>query len=252
MPRLSKEHLLSRPVAEAFGLNRSATFGRAGNNDSSVTISSLDTLAVKLVCNECNNGWTNTVENRMASVAEWCSYHSSSLSAPQLDSLRRWALKTYFVLTAIEGGIRNFADGGSDFGVVPDFTRARQLYQGDVQAFEGVAIGLARCPEEARFGYSFGNPTVVPEGPRYANRRSAGSAVITVGHLQIWVAVPLSMFCTARVQLPRRVRPVRVGLRFGALRAMPLVPQLDGVIVNNGEHDIVEIMDRLQAWAKAQ
>jgi hypothetical protein len=194
----------------------------------------------------------NSTEHRMASVADWCTSRSSPLSAVHLDCICIWALKTYFVLSAIEGGIRNFGAGGSDFGVIPDFTRARQLYEGDAQAFEGVAVGLARCSEEGRFGYVFGNPTVVPEGPRYANRRSAGSAVITVGHLQIWIVVPFSMFRTAQVQLPRRVRRVTVGLRFGALRAMPLVPQLDDIIVDNGEHDIVEIMNRLQAWAEAQ
>src|SRR5215211_5988786 len=179
VPRLSKEHLLSRPVAEAFGLNRSDTFGRAGNDDSSVTISSLDTLAVKLVCERCNNGWMNTIEHRMASVAEWCGPRPLPLSRAHLDSLCAWALKTYFVLSAIEGGIRNFGHDGSDFDVLPDFTRARQLHKADAQAFEGVAVGLARCSEEGRFGYVFGNPTVVPEGPRYANRRSAGSAIIT-------------------------------------------------------------------------
>jgi hypothetical protein len=252
VPRLSKEHLVSRPVADAFGLNRSDTFGRAGNNDSSVTISPLDTLAVKLVCDRCNNGWMNTIEHRMASVAEWCGSRSLRLSPAHLDSLCVWALKTYFVLSAIEGGIRKFGDDGSDFGVIPDVTRARQLYEANAQAFEGVTVALAQFSEEGRFGYIFGNPTVVPQGPSYANRRSAGSAVVTVGRLQIWIVVPLSIFRTAQVKLPRRVRRVTVGLQFGALRTMPLVPRLDDIVVDNGEHDIVDIIDRLQAWAETQ
>ncbi len=187
VPRLSKEHLVSRPVAEAFGLDRSATFGRTGSNDSSVTISPLDTLAVKLVCDRCNNGWMNTIEHRMASVAEWSGSRSLPLSPAHLDSLCAWALKTY-----------------------------------------------------------------VPQGPRYANLRSAGSAVITVGRLQIWIVVPLSLFRSAQVKLPRRVRRATVGLQFGALWAMPLVPRLDEIVVNNGEHDSVEIIKRLQAWAETQ
>src|SRR6266508_5341859 len=252
VPRLSKEHLVSRPVAEAFGLDRSATFGRTGSNDSSVTISPLDTLAVKLVCDRCNNGWMNTIEHRMASVAEWSGSRSLPLSPAHLDSLCAWALKTYFVLSAIEGGIRNFGDDGSDFGVIPDVTRARQLYHADAQAFEGVTVALARFSEEGRFGYIFGNPTVVPQGPRYANLRSAGSAVITVGRLLIWILVPLSLFRSAQVKLPRRVRRATVGLQFGALWAMPLVPRLGEIVVNNGEHDIVEIIKRLQAWAETQ
>jgi hypothetical protein len=224
---------------------------RAMNSESRVTISPLDTLAVKLVCDQCNNGWMNTIEHRMASVAEWCGSRSLPLSPTHLDSLGMWALKTYFVLSAIEGGIRSFGGDQSDLGVIPDVTRARQLYQADAQAFEGVTVALARFSEEGRFGYIFGNPTVVPQGPRYANRRSAGSAVITLGRLQIWIVVPLSLFSTARVTLPGRVRRARVGLRFGALRTMPLIPSLDDIVVDNGEHDIVNIFERLQAWAEA-
>jgi len=33
---------------------------------------------------------------------------------------------------------------------------------------------------------------------------------------------------------------------------MPLLPQLDDIVVDNGEHDISDILDRLQAWANAQ
>jgi hypothetical protein len=33
---------------------------------------------------------------------------------------------------------------------------------------------------------------------------------------------------------------------------MPIIPQLDDIVVDNGEHDIMELIDRLQAWAKAQ
>jgi hypothetical protein len=245
VPRLTKEHLVSRPVAGAFGLDRSATFGRAGNSDSSVLILPLDALAVKLVCERCNSGWMNATEEGMASVAEWSSSRFSPLSPAHLNSLRTWVLKTYFVLGAIEGGLRNFGNGGSDFGIVPDFTRARELYDGDAQAFEGVAIGLARVREEDRFAYVFGNPTVVPQGPRYANCRSVGSVVITVGRLQLWIAVPL--FSSARVHLPRRVHDATVGLRFASLRSMPLVPRLEDMVVDNGEHDIVDIFERLQA-----
>src|SRR6266536_2607727 len=216
--RLSKEHLVSRPVARAFGLDRSAAFGRAGNSDSSVSISSLDTLAVKLACDRCNNGWMNEVEHRMASVADWSGSRVLPLSPADFDGIRAWALKTYFVLSAIEGSIRSFGKGTSEFGVIPDFTRARQLYKANAEAFDGIAFGLARVAEEGRFAYNFGNPTVIPQGPRYASCRSAGTAVIAVGHLQLWIVVPF--FPTAQVRLPRRVRLATVGLRAGMLRNM--------------------------------
>ena len=56
----------------------------------------------------------------------------------------------------------------------------------------------------------------------------------------------------AAVEVPGRVRRARVDLRFGALRTMPLIPSLDDIVVDNGEHDIVDIFERLQAWAEAQ
>jgi hypothetical protein len=92
----------------------------------------------------------------------------------------------------------------------------------------------------------------VPQGPRYANLRSAGSAIIALGHLQIWIVVPLSLFRHAKTRLPSKVRRASVGLRFEELRSMPLVPRLENIVVDNGEHDIIEIFDRLQRWAETQ
>lgn len=45
---------------------------------------------------------------------------------------------------------------------------------------------------------------------------------------------------------------IRSGLKYSSLRRMPLVPRLEDVVVDNGEHDIVELMDSLSAWARAQ
>jgi hypothetical protein len=49
-----------------------------------------------------------------------------------------------------------------------------------------------------------------------------------------------------------RVRILEPGLKYGALRGMPVVPRLEDVVVNNGEHDIVELVNRLNAWTRAR
>lgn len=80
-----------------------------------------------------------------------------------------------------------------------------------------------------------GNPTVVPRGPRYASRKSAGLAIVTLGALQIWVVDP-TIFHTAQISFPMRVSILEPGLKYGALRGMPVVPRLEDVVVDNGEH----------------
>ncbi|MGH2577713.1 MAG: formate/nitrite transporter family protein [Actinomycetota bacterium] len=122
---------------------------------------------------------------------------------------------------------------------------------GLILVFDGMAFGVARPHEPSRFAYAFGNPTVVPQGPRYASRKSAGLAIVTLGGLQAWVVDP-TIFHAARISFPKRVVILEPGLKCSALRGMPLVPRLEDVVVNNGEHDIVDLFDRLNAWASAR
>lgn len=249
VPRLSKEHLLSKPVAVAFGLDRSAAFGQVGNTDDSVVLAQLDDVAVKFACQRCNNTWMNALELEMVVLAAWAGSRDQSLTPAQVQSLRAWSLKTYLVLSAMVGETRRFAEAPEAPGVIPNFTRARQLCEKDARAFDGMAFGLARPYDPGRVAYAFGNPTVVPQGPRYASRKSAGLAIVTLSALQVWVVDP-TIFRAARISFPKRVVILEPGPKYGSLRGMPVVPRLEDVVVDNGEHDIVELVDRLNAWAK--
>ena len=246
VPKLSKEHLLSKPVAAAFGLDRSGTFGQWGGGDDSLVFARLDDVAVRFVCERCNNTWMNSLEHELASLSAWTASPTQPLAPAQVEVLRSWSLKTYLILCAMVGVTRRFTDEPQAPGVIPNFTRARQLYERDPRTFEGMAFGLARPHQTGRFAYAFGNPTVVPEGPRYAGRKSAGLAIVTLGILQVWVVDP-TIFHAAQVNFPKRVTIIRSGLKYSSLRRMPLVPRLEDVVVDNGEHDIVELMDSLSA-----
>ncbi len=89
----------------------------------------------------------------------------------------------------------------------------------------------------------FGNPTVRPVGPRYANCRSVGSAIITLGRLQLWIVDPLLV--GAEVALPDEVCSAAPGIEFANLAKMPLVPSITRIVVVNPEHDISELIGRL-------
>jgi hypothetical protein len=251
VPKLSKEHLLSKPVAEAFRVDRSAAFGHIGDSKNHIMLTRLSDASVRFVCEPCNNTWMNSLEHGMARLSDWVESPDQPLSSGQVQAVRSWALKTYLVLSEMVGGTRHFANNPETPGVLPNPTRARQLYARNLEAFAGMAFGLARPKETDRFAYAFGNPLVLPQGPRYANRKSAGLAIITLGSLQLWTVDP-TIFHSAQIAFPKGVSELNSGLTYSTLRAMPTVPDLESVVVDNGEHDIVEIMDRVAAWAKAQ
>jgi hypothetical protein len=240
---LTKEHLLSKPVSDSFGVDRSAAFGLVDANSGAAVLTTLDDVTVKAVCMRCNNTWMNALEHEMADVAGWTKDGASPLSADQLQTIRRWLMKTYIALSAMVGHTRHFMDRPSDPGVIPTTTRARQIFNGDPAAFDGMRFGLARPHITGEFAYAFGNPTVIPLGPGYANVKSAGLAIVTLGSLQTWVVDPI--FHSARITFPKDVMPLEEGLSYNALRGMARVPSLDSVVVDNGEHDIDALFDGL-------
>jgi hypothetical protein len=242
-PPQSREHLLSRPVADAFGIDRSGELSML-DGVNIVRSVSLDQLSVRLPCASCNSSWMNDLEEGMGGVARWMRARENGITRLTLRNLERWLLKSYIVMTAMEGGIRRF---GSDdtFSMIPDATRAKLLREESDEAFDRVAIGYGRRakPFPNNFGYVVGNPTVLPRGPQYANFRSAGAAVFALGQLEAWIVVPV----LAPTIDP--LRRLRAGDRFRSLGLTSGMPDVACATVHNGQHDWPSIAAALEDWA---
>jgi hypothetical protein len=244
LPKLSREHLLSRPVAKAFGIDRTASFLRFDPDNGDHQVGTIDGLGQRVVCEPCNNGWMNRLEDAMANLAPWLANGDEALGEVRTLGVRSWALKTHLILCYLAGNARNVGENEQEYAVLPNFTLARQLYESDVEAISGLAVGLARVRGNGSFGYAFGNPTVVPVGPNYTARTAAVASIITVGGLQVWIATSLR---------PADVRAPAVAVSPELLaRDLPtrvVLGDLDAIVVDHGDHDLATELAALTAWA---
>lgn len=247
----SKEHLISQPVADAFGINRDNVIAsidgwKPGSSDFEVVrMTKISDLSVRLPCRSCNSGWMNDLEQGMSAVARWARAGDNGLSPSAYETLLRWLLKTYIVMTAIEGGIRRFGSS-TDFHLIPEATRARLLWEKSERALHGVSFGFARWPVAGSFTYGFGNPTVKPVGPNYANRRSAGALTLNLGTLSACVVAPVF---DAQVAIPEPYVRLHEGDRYRRLPKATRLPQVGEIVVENGDHDLDLILGGLTTWA---
>jgi hypothetical protein len=131
--------------------------------------------------------------------------------------------------------------------LIPEATRARPLWADDDAATDGVAFGFAKWHQAGALPYSFGNPTVVPVGPLYANVRCAGAMNLNLGRLSAPLVVPVFR---SSVVLPTDYRSLAPGMRFNDLRRTTRLPLAGDSKVDNGEHDIRAIAGGLVAWAE--
>lgn len=241
--RPSKEHFLSIPVCRSFKLDRKAMIGRLDGKSGLVSSKArLEEIQVRLPCETCNSGWMNDLEEGMESlVAPWTRGRGPQLGREAERVLIRWSLKTHIVLAAIDGGTRAFGRLTSESkpSAVPEATRARKLYAGQDDAADGAAVGVAQVASST-YLWGFGNPTVIPIGPTFANARSASVTCLNLGKLQLWVVAPV--FHAATVRLPPKVRRVNRRLEFARLSLAPSAePDLGAAVVDNGHHDIDEV-----------
>lgn len=243
-PGLSREHLISRPVAEAFAIKRDRDLSVIEHGQVTRSVR-LEQLSVRLPCKRCNSSWMNQLERAMPSVAGWMYAGDQPIDATTVEVFRRWLLKSYIVTTAMDAGIRHFGSN-MDWKVPPEPTRAGQLYRGDDRAFTAVTIGVARrtTPFPNNFAYSIGNPTVVPVGPQRLNRRCSGTAMFALGRLQAWIVVPFAIL-TPTVTLPGGFRGLRTGDQFEDLLIADERPDVDQVVIDVGPTDWLAVFDAL-------
>lgn len=208
----SSEHLLSRPVASAFGIERESSVARMGGDAHVVRWARLDGIKRRCVCTTCNNGWMNRLESRMADTANWLSGSSGEpLGVARALDLRMWALKTHMLLCFIEGNAGHFGDDNfKEECVVPPVTPVKALYQGDLSAIGRCTVGVSRSASQTNFAWSFGYPKVTAPGGVKGHPRFAPLSVLTVGGLQLWTVVPL---LPAQVTTPAGVQECRAGIR---------------------------------------
>ena len=208
----SSEHLLSRPVARAFGIERQSPVARMGVQADTLTWAALGGIKRRCVCTSCNNGWMNRLEGRMTGIAAWLTGPGDQpLGAERALDLRKWALKTHLLLCFIEGNAGRFGDETfSGECVVPPVTPAKALFRDDTAMICDSTVGVSRSDAATRFAWSFGFPGVTARGGVKGHPRFAPVSVVTVGDLQLWTAVPL---LPARVTTPGGVRDCHTGLR---------------------------------------
>jgi len=132
----------------------------------------------------------NKLEHSMRSVADWVYGRGDDVLGAERDlALRTWALKTHFLLHFIDGNAGNFLEDPTG-AVVPPFTAARRMYEGDdefVRSNCGVGVSLSNGSVD--FAWAFGHPTI-------QNPPSAGIpnftpvTILTLGRLRLWIVTP--------------------------------------------------------------
>lgn len=235
---LSNEHLVSKPVADAFGIDR---WGDLTSVDmATLTLGPsrpLEQLKVRIACSSCNSGWMQQLEEGMHAVAKWVNGKSVGMTPETFQILWRWLLKTHIVLAAIEGGTRRFGKG-DDWQISLPATQGRMLYDGDDSVLDDVAFGFARRqgPAPNRFSYRIENARSQHAGGQDLPIRVASVSVVSVGFLDAWTVVPLLGF--ADIALPAGVADLRAGDTFRGLRRAEKPGGVEDVVVDYGPVDL--------------
>lgn len=188
VPKITREHLVSRPLASAFGIDRSAPLLRSDGDLGDARWTTVNGVARKGVCGDCNSGWMNQLEHSMGSIAAWLTGSAAEpLGGDRELILRSWAIKTHVLLCFIDGDAARFGDGRSSGAVLAPFSLVRALYEREwvtIRRAGGVALSAA----STHFAWAFGHPRLVRTGPSHWTAKFAPASVVTIGALQIWTA----------------------------------------------------------------
>ena len=186
----SYEHLLSRPVADAFSIDRNSPVARMSADLSNLRWSQLNGVKRKCVCTTCNNGWMNQLEHGMRSIADWVNGQDDQPLGAERDLvLRKWALKTHFLLHFIDGNAGSFLEDPTG-AVVPPFTAARRMYENDNEFVTNeCGVGVSLSSGSADFAWAFGHPSI--QNPPVAGIPNfTPASILTLGRLRLWVITP--------------------------------------------------------------
>lgn len=230
----SHEHLLSKPVAKAFGIDRTSPVARMNSDMSEIKWRPLNGIKQRIVCTKCNNGWMNQLEHQMVEVAQWLSGSPDErLGEVRARTLHQWGLKTHMILCFLDGNAGRFGDEDlEEEYVVPPFTAARQMYEGDENVYRTSVVGVSRSTAPSDFIWSFGFPNVRASDGVKGHARFAPATVLTVGDLQLWIVIPLAD--AADVYAPDGVRACSAALRPADLVGLDHPLSVESVTVDFG------------------
>ncbi len=229
---LTKEHVFSKPVRRTFGILDDTYIGRIDEEGSVSSFPRADQFRVKLPCASCNNGWMSSLERDFThSVAAW-RRDGDRLGKRRAQTIEQWLLKTYIVLSAVEGNIRDMGAIGETpaWRVMPEATRARQLFEGNDAAFVGVRFG-ASLITSSKYLYGFGNPTIESPHGGLAPHISAGVCFVTLEDLRLWMVVAFDP--DAIIHLPHGVSRLNPHLRASRLNHVSQTVDLANIRVLN-------------------
>lgn len=151
-PVLTRELLVSRPVASAFGIDRTSPFLRTDPKLEDMRWTTVNGVSRKVVCAACNNGWMNVLEHEMSEVARWMDGDvEQALGDHRERILRAWMTKTHVLLCFIEGDAGRFGDSGFHRAVVPPVSLARALFERRYDDLAELGLGLARSESDTDF-----------------------------------------------------------------------------------------------------
>ncbi len=210
----TREHLFSNAVFDSMGLDRAITVASVNPDSGSFKpLTSLDNRSVRLPCGSCNSGWMSALEGETADVLRrWTSPGNHDLTVGEHSTLTRWLVKTMIVLTFSELRARNFMEEPTATAI-PDITSARAVADGRIPDL--AVVGAARVAPSSSIVWSVGNADVQPVGPDAISSRAVNVAVVTLGVLKLWIALPLIK--PDRLNLPQDVRPLLPGTQFSEL-----------------------------------
>ncbi|WP_183093195.1 hypothetical protein [Nocardioides stalactiti] len=250
--RRSAEHLLSRPVARAFGIDRDNGEVSRFSGDRRNSTVRLNGLKRKSVCVACNNGWMNQLEQAMPNVAAWFFAGDRSLDEGLNLTLRKWLLTRHLLLCEIDGNTANFGDVDEleeDY-VVPPSSLARAVYEDTVDAIAGAPIALGRSSADLDFAWAFGHPAVRPEGRPQLGRFAATSG-LTMREFQAWVTTPIIF--DYEIYAPPELQLCVPGLRAEDLERRPGIPRsTDLTVAFRGVEETAAAIDRLASMSESE